>query len=107
MTGFEALEHLLEEDAFMGRVLVEQHESAFRFEQHVQPADDADDAQRALEQGDGMGAGPGWDPGAWQGCSRHSLGFIRHRLLRRRRSRETRICGRRRGGLRRTGHRVG
>ena len=54
MTGLEPLKHLLEENAFVGRMLVEQHEPAFRFEQHIQTAHNADDSQGPLEQGDGQ-----------------------------------------------------
>ena len=54
MTGLEPLKHLLEENAFVGRMLVEQHEPAFGFEQHVEAAHNADDSQRPLEQGDGQ-----------------------------------------------------
>ena len=57
MTRLEALEHLFEEDAFVGRVLVEQHQAALGFEQHVKTAHDADDSQGALEQGDGQRTG--------------------------------------------------
>ena len=54
MTRLKPLEHLFEENAFVGRVLVEQHQAALGLEQYVKTAHDADDAQGALEQGDGL-----------------------------------------------------
>ena len=54
LARLEPLEHLFEEDAFVGGVLVEQDQAALGFEQHVETAHDADDSQRALEQGNGQ-----------------------------------------------------
>ena len=46
----EAVQHLLEQNPFVRRVLVEQHQSAIGFQHDIKPADDADEAQRNIEQ---------------------------------------------------------
>ena len=42
---FEAVEHLLEEDALVGGVLVEQDQAAVGFEDNVEFTDDADETE--------------------------------------------------------------
>ena len=49
--GFNAGHHLLEQNPFVGGMLIQQHQAAIRFEQHIQPADHADEPQRDVEQG--------------------------------------------------------
>jgi hypothetical protein len=51
----DAVQHLLEQNPFVRRVLVEQHESAVGFQQHIKPADDADEPERDVEQRRGRG----------------------------------------------------
>ena len=41
---FDAVEHLFEENAFVGGVLIEENEAAIGFENDVELADDAEDA---------------------------------------------------------------
>ena len=54
---FHALEHFFEEDAFVSGVLVEENHAAIGFHDDVKAADDADDAQVDVEEGDGVGLG--------------------------------------------------
>ena len=56
---FEAVEHLLEKDALVGGVLIEQDEAAIRFEHDIEATDDADEAQRNIQQRDGSGGSRG------------------------------------------------
>jgi hypothetical protein len=51
---FHALEHFFEEDAFVSGVLVEENHAAVGFHDDVKAADDADDAERDVEEGDGI-----------------------------------------------------
>jgi hypothetical protein len=50
IAAFEAVKDLLEEDTFMGGVLIEQDKSAVGFEDGVEAANDTDVAQRHGEQ---------------------------------------------------------
>ena len=54
---FEAAHHLLEENAFVGGVLVEENEAPVGFENDVEAANDADKAQRDVQQGGGSRGG--------------------------------------------------
>jgi hypothetical protein len=52
---FDAIEHLFEEDALMGGVLIEKNEAAIGFEHDVKFANDAEDAKRHFEERNGLG----------------------------------------------------
>ena len=47
----ETIEHLLEQNSLMRRVLIEQDEAAIRLEHNIEPADDADEPERHFQQG--------------------------------------------------------
>lgn len=70
---FDAVEHLLVEDAFVGGVLIEEDKAAVGFEDHVESADDADQAEGEGEEGRGR-AGLEW---GWWGCGRGGNGRCR------------------------------
>ena len=64
---FEAVEHLLEQDPLVRGVLVEQDESAVGFEHDIKSADDADQAQRDVEERDAA-------RGVRRGCRLQAVG---------------------------------
>ena len=51
VVSFQPVEHLLEQNPLVRRVLVQQHQAAVGFEHDVELADHADQAQRDVEQG--------------------------------------------------------
>ena len=51
---FHALEHFFEENAFVGGVLIEEDHASIGFHDDVEAGNDADDAERDVQEGDGI-----------------------------------------------------
>jgi len=75
---FEPVQHLLEQDPLVRRVLIQEHQTAVRFEHDVEPADHSHQAKRDVEQGNRIRGrstqvrrrnpdGGRWKCGAWAG----------------------------------------
>ena len=54
---FQTIQHLFKQNPLMCRVLIQQHQAAIRFQEHIELAHHADEAQGNIEQGGDDGGG--------------------------------------------------
>ena len=64
---FQPAEHLFKQDPLVCRVLVKQHQATVGFEDNIKSADDADQPERDVKEGDWLG-GRGVNVGRCRGC---------------------------------------